>query len=707
MQAVQYYGHISELPKACLRLFSEGEQDSFGLSADWFRLLTETALPPGVKSRLYVLADGREIRCILPLSFKTHHVTGLTTFYTTLYRPLLAADAHPDELAMVLRRVIRDTHASSLRLDAMDPSHPSYNLTLAALQLAGLKASSFFDFGNWHQPVSSHPFETYFNSLSSQVRNTVKRRGKKFLSSGGRLEIVTGDEGLELAIQAWDRIYRSSWKVPEPYPEFVPGLIRLCARKAWLRLGLAYYNNVPIAAQIWIVNHGRAAIYKLAYDESYAQHSAGTLLTAHLMRQVMDVDKVGEVDYLVGDDAYKKDWMGQRRERWGIVAYNLLSVYGIGGYGIHISGRLWHRINKRPPGFDRSKITTGKQDMQWKLYPPGDVERFASNWDSLNKNGADSSLLTSQYLLAALHAFGTGRERLACMGDPQAPDCMGVLVERRRGVWETFQPAQAPLGFWVMRNGLDLPTVLHTLVPALPGFSLMVGITQQDPLLLPRPASSAHLQTLNYIDTARIVIEGKFEPFWESRGKNLRQNMRKARNKLEKAGLAVKLVCITDPAAVKEAIAHYGQLESAGWKAKDGTAVHLENEQGRFYKELLETHCQNGTGRIYQLMFNDRIAAMDLCVQRGGVIVILKTTYDESAAEYSPAMLMHQELFQALFESGEFQRIEFYGKVMDWHLRWTEDKRTMYHINFYRWAWLKKLFARADKAPGMPERQAD
>jgi len=100
MQVVQDYGHISELPKACLRLFSDGEQDSFGLGADWFRLLTETALPPGVKSRLYVLADGEEIRCILPLSVKRHHVTGLTTFYTTLYRPLLAVGAHPDELAI-------------------------------------------------------------------------------------------------------------------------------------------------------------------------------------------------------------------------------------------------------------------------------------------------------------------------------------------------------------------------------------------------------------------------------------------------------------------------------------------------------------------------------------------------------------------------------------------------------------------------------
>jgi hypothetical protein len=345
--------------------------------------------------------------------------------------------------------------------------------------------------------------------------------------------------------------------------------------------------------------------------------------------------------------------------------------------------------------------------MDWKVYPAVEVERFASGWDDLNERSSCSPLLTSRYLLAALRTFGTGREKLACLGSPVAPDCMAVLMERRRGVWETFQPSQAPIGFWLMRTGLDLEAVANTLVRALPGLPLVVGITQQDPMLLPRPPSSPRLLTMDYIDTARILVDGDFEPYWESRGKNLRQNMRKARNKLEKAGISVRLECVTDPAAVRAAIENYGRLESAGWKANNGTAVHLDNDQGRFYRELLETHLERGTGRIYQLMFNDSIAAMDLCVQRDGVIVILKTSYDEAAAEYSPAMLMHQELFKSLFDSREFQRIEFYGKVMDWHLRWTEDKRTMYHVNCYRWGWLKRLLAPKAGAAGVPETVAE
>jgi CelD/BcsL family acetyltransferase involved in cellulose biosynthesis len=38
------------------------------------------------------------------------------------------------------------------------------------------------------------------------------------------------------------------------------------------------------------------------------------------MRHVLDVDRAAVVDYLTGDDAYKRDWMSHRRERVGVSA---------------------------------------------------------------------------------------------------------------------------------------------------------------------------------------------------------------------------------------------------------------------------------------------------------------------------------------------------------------------------------------------------
>ena len=56
--------------------------------------------------------------------------------------------------------------------------------------------------------------------------------------------------------------------------------------------------------------------------------SVGSVLTAAMMEHAMDIDKVKEVDYLSGDDAYKADWMACRRERTGLIAIDLRKSKG-------------------------------------------------------------------------------------------------------------------------------------------------------------------------------------------------------------------------------------------------------------------------------------------------------------------------------------------------------------------------------------------
>jgi hypothetical protein len=36
------------------------------------------------------------------------------------------------------------------------------------------------------------------------------------------------------------------------------------------------------------------------------------------MEYVIDIDRVEEIDFLTGNDAYKQDWMSERREHWGL-----------------------------------------------------------------------------------------------------------------------------------------------------------------------------------------------------------------------------------------------------------------------------------------------------------------------------------------------------------------------------------------------------
>ncbi|HRO56209.1 MAG TPA: GNAT family N-acetyltransferase [Nitrosomonas europaea] len=352
-QQIRKYGSINDLPASCQKLFDSGEKSSFDLSKDWFLLLETTVIRQTKEIYIFTSETMDVIQGIWPVllqkngKFSPRQINSFTCFYSSLYQPLISSNLTIESLTGCLRKILSDTQADVLRFDIMDPSHSGFDLHEQALKKIGFKTDRFFCWGNWYLPVNDRSFSDYLQGLSSRVRNTLERRKKKFLAGGrGKLEIITTHDKLFTAIDVWKKNYSASWKIPEPYPEFMPSLINLCAAKGWLRLGIAYYDEEPIAAQLWIVNQGRAAIYKLAYDEKFAHLSPGTILTAHLMQHAIDVDKVHEVDYLTGDDAYKKDWMSHRRERLGLVAYNLRSFWGLIGISKHIAGKIRKKILK-------------------------------------------------------------------------------------------------------------------------------------------------------------------------------------------------------------------------------------------------------------------------------------------------------------------------------------------------------------------------
>jgi len=198
-----------------------------------------------------------------------------------------------------------------------------------------------------------------------------------------------------------------------------------------------------------------------------------------------------------------------------------------------------------------------------------------------------------------------------------------------------------------------------------------------------RPQDSNRLATLDYIETARISLNGTFDDYWGGRGKNLRHNMKRQRNRLEREGVQIGFQGLSRPQEMERGVEDYGRLESAGWKSARGTAIELNNQQGRFYQDLLERFAATGQARCYRLYFDDRLVASDLCVSGFGTLVILKTTHDEECKGYSPGQLLHREEVPQCFAEAGLSSLEFYGKVMDWHRRWTSDVRQMYHVNFY------------------------
>jgi hypothetical protein len=329
-------------PDACAFLeAAESRCVEFGLA--WFRNLAATVYPASAELRFYIRRRSGAVQAVIPLRAErgalgwTLHALG--NFYTALYEPLCAPGCSGADLALLLAAMRRDFPGlGALRLAPMDPASAGYRLMLEALHGAGWRPYEFFSFGNWYQAIDL-PAADYLAQRSGILRSTLKRAGKRFAADGGTLELVTAPQDLARAIDAYQRVYAASWKRPEPYPDFMPGLLRTSAERGSLRLGLAWMGGQPIAAQVWIVAHGKAEIYKLAYDEGYKAYASGTLLTAKLMAHAIDIDRVTEIDYLIGDDPYKQAWMRERRERWGIIAYNPRTPAGLAGWLREALGR--------------------------------------------------------------------------------------------------------------------------------------------------------------------------------------------------------------------------------------------------------------------------------------------------------------------------------------------------------------------------------
>lgn len=348
---VTAYVHPDELPQDVRDFLQQAEARNLGFGFDWYRNLALTVYSADQTLRFYCLRRGGRVMAVLPLRLEASRfgwqAHALSNFYTTLYEPLLMPNTKGAQLLPLLERLRADFPGiGSLMLAPMAPGSHAYVVLLEALGLARWFPFEFFAFGNWYEPVRT-TWSVYLAQRASNVRSTIARSGKKFAAEGGVLELVTRSEDLPEAIAAYEKVYAASWKKPEPYKQFMPGLLQACADKGMLRLGLARLNGEVIAAQAWIVGHGRAEIYKVAHDEAFKEYSPGTLITAMLMQHTIDVDKVKEIDYLIGDDPYKKTWMSERRERWGIVAYNLNSLPGIAGFAREAFGRLAKQCMQR------------------------------------------------------------------------------------------------------------------------------------------------------------------------------------------------------------------------------------------------------------------------------------------------------------------------------------------------------------------------
>lgn len=169
--------------------------------------------------------------------------------------------------------------------------------------------------------VNGRSFAEYWTDRPGALRETVRRKSRK-----GEVNLRLVTQFSQTDWDAYEAIYRLSWKPGEGSPDFLRAWAEMEGKAGRLRLGIAEVAGQPVAAQFWTVEGGTAFIHKLAHDERFRKQSPGTLLSAAMFEHVIDRDGVSLIDFGTGDDPYKRDWMEDVRVRWRVRAWRKSSV---------------------------------------------------------------------------------------------------------------------------------------------------------------------------------------------------------------------------------------------------------------------------------------------------------------------------------------------------------------------------------------------
>ena len=318
---------LGALPHLASSLFGP---DVFS-TRSWYETVCGAAIPDGGRAVFVVLERQGDTLAIVPMLETAGGFGSLTTPYTCLWHPLLAPTADPELLQQLGRAfgAFCRRHAVT-RLDAMDADAAWMAPFIAGAERAGLKALPFAHFGNWHGDVRGLSWQDYLAGRPGKLRETIRRRTRRLMEGeGGSFEIIDCSAGLQEALRIYEEVYARSWKEPEPFETFNPTLMRACAADGTLRLGILRQAGEPIAVQFWMVSQGWAGVQKLAHDEARKAVAPGTVLTGLMIRHLLEKEQVVELDFGRGDDPYKQDWTGERRQRVGLLLAHPFRTRGL------------------------------------------------------------------------------------------------------------------------------------------------------------------------------------------------------------------------------------------------------------------------------------------------------------------------------------------------------------------------------------------
>lgn len=344
------YRNWRDLPQNSDALFTNSEKESLFLSQEWFEAVTkhitnteqELLLACVIKCTDTDVVESEEsvnkntginsnkkrnekLLAVLPILTNTNKEwTSLCHRYSSLYS-VICVDDQQQEVLHCLCKGLKELPFEYLTLAPIADNDEKLTKLQQGMEISGIECNRNYHSYNWYHKTHGQSFAEYMSDRPSKIRNTIVRKQRKLeRDCGYKIELHSCSESdnsndMKQALSDYHGIYKKSWKANEQHESLVKNITHDFTKHCWTRLAILSVNGEPIAAHLWFVVAGKANIFRLVYDQTWKQYSPGSILMSYLLEYVIDIDKVDEIDFLSGNDAYKKDWMSERRKRVSLV----------------------------------------------------------------------------------------------------------------------------------------------------------------------------------------------------------------------------------------------------------------------------------------------------------------------------------------------------------------------------------------------------
>jgi hypothetical protein len=306
-------------------------------------------------------------------------------------------------------------------------------------------------------------------------------------------------------------------------------------------------------------------------------------------------------------------------------------------------------------------------------------------------------MLSAAWVIPYLaHRLGPG-DSWRCLFAYRGGNLVGalpVIVTPQRVPGTTRPLLQTPWDFhtrsgdFLLASGEERP-VLTLLLQALrleigPWFSLCVrGVVLGSPTsdLIERPPRGFAAVAQPSEPAAVFPVARTQDDSYARLSKNFRNNLRKARNRLKQLPGVVPIL-LSGPRADRASFHRFVDLESAGWKGAEGSAIKNSPSLLSFYEDLTGRLGALGCLEFHFLEAEGQLLAGGLAVRMGGALVLMKIAYNEAYSRCAPGNMLFEQTVLHAIEAGDIREINCLA-LEGWHRNWGMVTRAYSAVRLY------------------------